>query len=299
MMMRAALLLLLLTSGAQAQELTGTLAKIRDAGRIGLGIRDRSLPFGYLDGDRPVGYGIDVCLRVVAAIEQALHLPKLTVDMRPVQSATRFSLLKDGTIDMDCGTTSNTVERQREFAFSNTYFVTTMRYVSRRLAGLAGIEGLRGRTVAVTANTSNLAELRRLDTEHGLALPIKVLPTTGEAFRVFEAGEADAFVADDVLIGALVAATPAPALYTIDATPLSEPEPYAIMLRQGDAPFKAAVDQATGALFRSDEGSAVYRHWFQSVLPGRGINLAMPMSPSLRRAFERPTDSPDPARYSN
>ncbi len=162
MMMRAALLLLLLTSGAQAQELTGTLAKIRDAGRIGLGIRDRSLPFGYLDGDRPVGYGIDVCLRVVAAIEQALHLPKLTVDMRPVQSA-----------------------------------------------------------------------------------------------------------------------------------------PYAIMLRQGDAPFKAAVDQATGALFRSDEGPALYRHWFQSVLPGRGINLAMPMSPGLRRAFERPTDSPDPARYSN
>ena len=136
--------------------------------------------------------------------------------------------------------------------------------------------------------------MQRLDTSRSLGLAIKVLPTTGEAFALFQSGAADAFVADDVLIGALVAASPEPGAYAIDGTPLSEPEPYAIMLRRDDGPFKALVDQATASLLRSDEGAALYARWFMAPLPGRGTNLALPMSPGLRRAFPRPNRQPGP-----
>lgn len=295
--MRTLLALLLMLGAAQAQELSGTLLKLRDTGRIGLGIRDRSLPFGYLDGAQPVGYGIDVCLRVAAALAQELGVPPLRVDMRPVQSVTRFALLADGTIDLDCGTTSNTAERQRQAAFSNTYFLTTARYVSRRADGLRGIEALRGRTVAATANTTNLAQLRELDAARQLGATVRVAEDTGTAFRLFASGGADAFVADDVLLSALVAASDSPAAYVIDDAALSPPEPYAVMLRRDDAPFKAAVDRATATLLSGPDGPALYAKWFQSPLPGRGINLDLPMTPGLQRAFQHPTDSADPARY--
>ena len=295
--MRALLLaMLVLVAQARAEPLTGTLLKLRDSGRIGLGIRDRSLPFGYLDGGKPVGYGIDMCLGVVAAIERELGVG-LRVEMIPVQSVTRFSLLAGGTIDLDCGTTSNTAERQRQAAFSNTYFLTSTGFVSRRDTPIVSIEGLRGLTVAITANTTNLEQLRAADAARQLGLKLLVTKDTGEGFTRFAAGEADAFVADDILLAALIAAAPDPARYMIASERLSGPEPYAIMLRRDDPAFKAVVDRATSTLLSGREGPALYAQWFEAPLPGRGIRLGLPMSPALRRAFEHPTDTAEPAAY--
>ena len=296
-MVKLLVLLLVCSLTAQADELTDTLRKLRDTGQIGLGVRDRSLPFGYADGDRIVGYGVDVCLYVVAAIERELHIPPLRVAIRPVNSVTRFSFLDDGTIDLDCGTSSNTIARHQQAAFSNTYFVTTMRYVSRRSAGLVGVEALRGKIVVSTANTTNLVQLERLNVDRHLGMEIRVAATTGEAFHQFQSGGADAFVADDVLIAALIATSPEPTSYAIDPTPLSEPEPYAIMMRKDDAPLKVLVDRATAALLQGPDGLSLYARWFEESLPGRRINLALPMSPALRKAFSQPTDSADPTRY--
>lgn len=296
-MMRTLLLaLLILASPTHAETPTGTLLKLRDTGRIGLGIRDRSLPFGFVDGGKPVGYGIDMCLGVVAALERELGT-SLRVEMYPVQSVTRFSLLADGTIDLDCGTTSNTVERQRQAAFSNTYFLTSTGFVSRRRDPIRTVEALRGRTVAITANTTNLEQLRAADAARHLGLTLLVTKDTGEGFARFAAGEADAFVADDILLAALVAAAPDPVLFTTGSERLSDPEPYAIMLRRDDKAFKAAVDRATAALLSGPQGPALYAKWFETPLPGRGITLDLPMGPVLRRAFANPTDSADPAAY--
>lgn len=295
--MRALLLaMLLLAAPARSETLAGTLLKLRDSGSIGLGIRDRSLPFGYLDGGKPVGYGIDMCLGVVAAVEREIGV-KLRVSMHPVLSVSRFSLLADGTVDLDCGTTSNTVERQRQVAFSNTYFLATAAFVTRRADAVSSVDGLRDRTVAITGNTTNLEQLRAVDTARHLGLKLLLTKDTGEGFARFAAGEANAFVADDVLIAALIAAAPEPGRYAIGSERLAAPEPYAIMLRRDDPAFKAVVDRATSAMLAGPRGAELYRQWFESPLPGRGITLGLPMGPALRRAFGHPTDSADPAAY--
>jgi len=164
-------------------------------------------------------------------------------------------------------------------------------------AGVQRVRDLRGRTVAITANTTNLEQLRAADAQQGLQLKLLVVKDTGEGFQRFAAGEADAFVADDVLLAALVAASLDPKTFVISSARFSGLEPYAIMLRKDDAVFKALVDRATSTLLRSNEGTAIYAKWFEQQLPGRTLTLALPMAPELRKAFASPTNSADSAAY--
>jgi len=283
---------------AQAQDLTGTLQKVKETGTITMGVRDSSVPFSYLDDkQQPVGFAIDVCLKVIDAVKARLAMPGLKVVMSPVTSATRIPLLANGTIDLECGSTTNNAARQQQVAFSNTYFLTASKFVSKAAAGITGIDSLKGKTVVSTSGTTNIVQLNAANTARSLGLNILTAKDHAESFLLMETGRAAAFVMDDVLLASLVASSKEPSAYRISDDAFSQPEPYAIMLRKDDPQFKTLVDAATAALFRSPEGTALYNRWFTQPIPPRNLNLNLPMAPGLARAFQNPSDSPDPAHY--
>ena len=285
-------------SPAIGADLTGTLQKVKETGTIVMGVRDSSVPFSYLDGQQhPTGYAVDICLKVVDAVKKELNLPNLKVEMNPVTSATRIPLLANGTIDLECGSTTNNVERQKQVAFSNTYFLTASRFVSKKAAHIGDIEGLKGKTVVSTSGTTNIVQLNQANTARNLGITVLTGKDHAESFLMVETDRAAAFVMDDVLLAALVASSKDPSAYEISKDAFSMAEPYAIMLRRDDAPFKALVDKTTAALFASPEGHAIYAKWFEQAIPPRGLNLNVPMAPGLRYAYDHPSDNPDPASY--
>ena len=290
---------LVLPAAAGAQGMTGTLQKIKETGTIVMGVRDSSVPFSYLDDkQQPVGFAIDVCLKVVDAVKAQLGMPALKIEMTPVTSSTRIPLLANGTIDMECGSsTTNNAARQQQVAFSNTYFLTASKFVSKAATGLTDIDSLKGRSVVSTSGTTNIVQLNAANTQRKLGLNILTAKDHAESFLLVETGRAAAFVMDDVLLASLVAASKDPGAYRISEDAFSQPEPYAIMLRKDDPLFKTLVDSTTAALFRSPEGTALYNRWFTQPIPPRNLNLNLPMPPVLARAFQNPSDSPDPAHY--
>ncbi len=281
-----------------AQELTGTLKKIKDNGSITIGHRDASIPFSYYDDkQQPVGFAMDICAHVVDAIKTELKLPKLNVQYQLVTSANRIPLIANGTVDLECGSTTNNVARQKQVAFTNTHFLTASRFVSKKANNLDKIDDLKGKTVVSTSGTTNIKQLNEVNNKRNLG--INVVPANGhaEAFLMVETDRAVAFVMDDILLASLVASSKTPAAYQISSDAFSLPEPYGIMLRRDDPDFKRVVDAATAKLFKSDEIQKIYAKWFQSPIPPRGLNLNTPMSAALKRAFQNPTDSPDPTKY--
>lgn len=294
----ASLTALTASASARAEELTGTLKKIKDSGAITIGYRDSSVPFSYLDGDqKPVGYAYEICRKVADAVKAHLKLDKLEVKLNPVTSATRIPLIANGTIDLECGSTTNNAERQKQASFTNTHFLTATRYVAKKDKKLDKIEDLKGRTVVSTSGTTNIKMINEANTARSLGLTILPAKDHAEAFLMVETGRADAFVMDDVLLASLAASSKTPDAYAISSEALSKPEPYGIMLRKDDAPFKAVVDAATSALYKSPEGKALYDKWFTQPIPPRGINLKLPMSEAMVKQFASPSDSPDPAAY--
>ena len=289
---------LLLPSASHAQELTGTLKKVKETGTITLGVRESSVPFSYLDDkQQPVGYAIDICMAVVDAVKRELNMPGLKVAMNPVTSATRIPLMANGTIDLECGSTTNNVERQKQVAFTNTHFLTASKFVSRATAKLAAINDLKGKTVVSTSGTTNILQANQANQARALGMTILTGKDHAESFLLVETGRAAAFIMDDVLLASLVAASKEPGAYAISTDAFSAAEPYAIMLRREDPAFKAVVDRATSELYRSPAMPALYAKWFQSPIPPRNLNLNLPMPPALQRAFQAPSDNADPAHY--
>jgi glutamate/aspartate transport system substrate-binding protein len=283
---------------AQAEELTGTLKNIKDTGAITLGFRDSSIPFSYLDDNqKPVGFAMDICYGVVDAIKKELKLDKLEVKLNPVTSATRIPLMANGTIDLECGSTTNNAERQKQVAFTNTHFLTASRYVFKKTSGIKSIADLKGKTVVSTAGTTNIKQLTEANAAKGLGATIIPAKDHAEAFLMVETDRAAAFVMDDILLASLVAGSKDPSLYTISTDAFSTPEPYGIMLRKDDPAFKKVVDAATAQIYTSGEGLKLYDKWFTQKIPPKGLNLNTPISPELKAAFAKPSDSPDPASY--
>lgn len=283
---------------AMAAELTGTLQKIKDTGTITLGVRDSSVPFSYLDDNqKPIGYAVDICMKIVDAVKKQLNMPNLKVATLPVLSSNRIPLMANGTIDLECGSTTNNVEREKQVAFTNTYFLTASRFVSKKSSHLTDINSLAGKTVVSTAGTTNIVQLNKANVDRKLGINVVSAQDHAAAFLMVETGRAVAFAMDDVLLSSLVASSKDPKDYVISDDAFSAAEPYSIMLRKDDAPFKALVDKATAALYRSPEGKALYKKWFQSPIPPKGLNLNVPMAKGLAYAFEHPSDNPDPASY--
>ncbi|WP_334188213.1 transporter substrate-binding domain-containing protein [Noviherbaspirillum sp.] len=281
---------------AQAQE-TGTLKKIKDTGGITLGVRDSSIPFSYLDDKQSYqGYSIDLCMKVVNALQKQLGLSSLNVKMNPVTSATRIPLMANGTVDLECGSTTNNLERQKQVAFAPTTFVTANRLLAKKSSNIKSLDDMKGKSLVSTSGTSNLKQVTSLNGERNLGMNIMTAKDHAEAFLMVETGRAVAFAMDDILLASLAASSKSPADYSITSEALSV-EPYAIMMRRDDPAFKKAVDDAVIALFKSGEINRLYAKWFQSPIPPKGINLNIPMSEPLKAAIAKPTDSGDPEAY--
>lgn len=288
----------LCTAPAMAQELTGTLKNIKETGAITLGFRDSSIPFSYLDdSQKPIGYAMDICYKIVDAVKKELKLDKLEVKLNPVTSSTRIPLLANGTIDLECGSTTNNTERQKQISYTNTHFLTASRYVTKKASKINSIDDLKGKSVVSTAGTTNIKQLTEANAARSLNINIIPAKDHAEAFLMVETDRAVAFVMDDILLSSLVAGSKAPADYVISKDAFSKPEPYGIMLRKDDPAFKKVVDAATAALYTGGEGQKIYDKWFTQKIPPKGLNLNTPISSELKNEFAKPSDSPDPDSY--
>jgi len=285
-------------SQAGAEELTGTLKNIKDTGAITIGFRDSSIPFSYLDDhQQPVGFAMDICGKIVDAIKNELKLDKLEVKLNPVTSSTRIPLLANGTIDLECGSTTNNAERQKQVAFTNTHFLTASRFVAKKANNLSAIDDLKGKSVVSTAGTTNIKQLTEANAARNLGINIIPAKDHAEAFLMVETDRAAAFVMDDILLASLVAGSKDPSAYAISKDAFSKPEPYGIMLRKDDPAFKKLVDAATAKVYTSGEGLKLYDKWFMQKIPPKGLNLNTPIAPELKAEFAKPSDSPDPDSY--
>lgn len=280
-----------------AVNLSPTLQKIQQTGVIVLGYREASVPFSYLDDkQQPIGYSIDLCHHVVGRLQAGMPARQLRVKLVPVQSATRIPLVMNGTVDLECGITTNTLERQRSVAFSVTTFVAQSRLASKRSAPIMRVAELAGKPVVSTVSTTSLARLKVLNEQARLNMTLLAGRDDNDSFLMLDTDRAVAYAMDDVLLRSFIAVSRHPADYVLSTETLSV-EPYALMLPRGDPAFKQAVDAALGQLFASGEAQALYDKWFLKPLPHLGINLRLPMSPALRHALANPTDSGNPAAY--
>jgi glutamate/aspartate transport system substrate-binding protein len=278
-----------------AQE--GTLKKIKDSGAFTVGHRDASVPFSYYDDkQQPVGYSMDLCMKIVDAVKNELKMPNLKVNYQLVTSANRIPLMANGTIDLECGSTTNNLARQEQVWFATTHFVTANRFVSKRSSKIGKLADLKGKTIVSTAGTTNIKQITEINAEQKLGMNIISANGHPEAFQMVETGRAVAFVMDDILLYSLVAQSRAPKDYVISSEALSV-EPYGIMVRKDDQAFKKVANNAINAVYKSGEINKIYAKWFQSPIPPKGINLNVPMSAQLKKVVANPTDSGDPAAY--
>ena len=278
-----------------AQE--NTLKKIKDSGSITIGHRDGSIPFSYYDDQqRPVGYAVDLCLRIVDAVRADLKMPKIDVKYQLVTSANRIPLMANGTIDLECGSTTNNLEREKQVSFTITHFVTANRWIAKKSANMRSLADLKGKTVVSTAGTTNIKQITEINAAQNLGMNIISANGHPEAFQMVETGRAVAFVMDDILLYSLAAQARKPGDYAISQEALSV-EPYGIMMRKDDTAFKKVVDAAMVGIYKSGQINALYAKWFLKPIPPRGLNLNVPMSAQFRKVIANPTDSGDPAAY--
>jgi len=277
-------------SGVQAEELTGTLKKINDSGIITIGHRESSIPFSYLDqNQKPVGYAMDLCMKVVDSVKKKLNKPSLITKMVPVTSQTRIPLMVNGTIDMECGSTTNSKERQKQVAFSNSYYITSVRMVVKANSGVKSLADLNGKAVVTTTGTTSDRLIKQNEAAKNLDIKNLYGKDHAESFLMVETGRAAAFVMDDILLASLVAESKNPKDFAI-VGPVLSVEPYGIMLRKDDPQFKQIADDTLAALFKSGEGNALYNKWFMSPIPPKSVNINLPMSDKLKDAFAHPND---------
>jgi glutamate/aspartate transport system substrate-binding protein len=279
---------------ASAQD---TLKKIKDTGTITIGHRDTSIPFSYYDDKQQVvGYAMDICLKIVDAVKANLKMPKINVKLNPVTSATRIPLMANGTIDLECGSTTNNLDRQKQVAFTITHFVTANRYVAKKSSNIKSLKDLKGKTVVSTSGTTNIKWATEENTKQKLGMNIIAAKDHAESFLTVETGRAAAFFMDDILLYSLVASSKNPSEWLIGSEAYTV-EPYGIMLRKDDAAFKKVVNGAVTALYQSGEINKIYEKWFLKPIPPKGVNLNVPMSAQFKKVVGKPTDSGDPKDY--
>ncbi|MBB2484805.1 transporter substrate-binding domain-containing protein [Mitsuaria sp. WAJ17] len=292
----------LLAGGAMAAELLAgkdaspllarseTLKRIAATGTINLGHRESSVPFSYYDQRRQVvGYSQDLMLKVVEGIRQELKLPALTQRLVPVTSQNRMSLVQNGTVDLECGSTSNTLARQKQVAFSVSIFIVSTRMLVRRDSPLQEFADLAGRRAVVTAGTTSERLLRAWNETHGGRIQLLSARDHGEAFQSLETGKVDALMLDDALLLGERAKAAQPEDWRLTGTPMSS-EVYGCMLRREDTAFKTLVDRELSRLMSNGEALKIYQRWFQRPIPPKGLNLNWPPSDALLQLYRQPSD---------
>ncbi len=275
-----------------AQESGGTLKKIKDNGSITLGIRESSLPLSYLDDkQQPVGYHIDICNRIVDAVKAHLKLPAIKVTHTPVTSQNRIPLVTNGTVDLECGSTTNNEARQKQVAFAPTTFVTNVRMAVKKASGIKSLDQLNGKPVATTTGTTSVQLMRAHEKGKHIDFKEVYAKDHADAFLMLETDRAVAFVMDDNLLAGLMVTSKNPNDYAIVGEVLNI-EPIAIMLRREDPAFKKVVDDAVIGLMKSGEIDKLYTKWFMSPIPPKSANLNFAMSDKLKELIKAPSDAP-------
>lgn len=289
----AACLLVSAEAPAAAQDLEGTLKKIKETGIVTIGYRETSLPLSYLDDKlMPVGFSIELCKHVVDAVKAKLGMPDLTVKYNPVTSATRIPLVANGTVDIECGSTANMTIRQQQVGFSYTFFVPQFKWIVRADSNIKSADDLRGKTVAVTAGTNTAVFVNKMNNEENLGMTIMQGKDHAESFLLVETGRASAWMEDDVLLAGFRANAKSPAEFKLlDKSYPSDP--YALMIRKDDAQFKALVDETLAQLMRAGEFEKLYIQWFERPIPPKGVNMDLPMSDALKHDIKQPNDKPN------
>ncbi len=272
-----------------AQE-SPTLKKIKETGSITLGHRESSIPFSYYDDKQQViGYSHEMMLKAVDAIKAELKLAKLDVKLMPVTSANRITLLQNGTVDMECGSTTNNLERQKQVGFSTSIFVIGTRLMAKKDAGVKDFPDLAGKNVVTTAGTTSERLIRKMNEEKQMKMNIISAKDHGESFLTLESGRAVAFMMDDALLYGEMAKAKRPGDWVVVGTAQSK-EAYGCMLRKDDAGFKKVVDAALSKAMTSGEAERIYNKWFMNPIPPKGLNLNMPLSDDMKALYKAPND---------
>ncbi|MDA8107217.1 MAG: glutamate/aspartate ABC transporter substrate-binding protein [Betaproteobacteria bacterium] len=279
-----------LVAAAHAQELTGTLKKIKDTGTITLAVRESSIPFSYYDNQQnTIGYSYDIALQIVDAVKKDLGLAQLAVKRIPVTPANRIQLIQNGTVDLECGSTTNNTARQKQVDFSDTIFIIGTRLLVNRSSGIKDFADLAGKNVVTTAGTTSEEILRKMNEEKKMGMHLISAKDHGESFLTLQSGRAVAFMMDDALLYGERAKARNPSDWIVVGTPQSK-EAYGCMLRKGDAPFKKLADATIARIETSGEAAKLYHKWFQSPIPPKGLNLDFPMSEDVVELYTHPND---------
>lgn len=277
------------TVPAQAEE-SATLKKIKDTGSITLGHRESSIPFSYYDDKQQViGYSHELMLKVVDSIKNELKLAKIDIRLMPVTSANRITLIQNGTVDIECGSTTNNLERQKQVGFSTTIFVIGTRLMTKKTSPVKDFPDLVGKNVVTTAGTTSERLLRKMNEDKKMGMNVISAKDHGEAFLTLETGRAVAFMMDDALLYGEMAKARKPADWVVTGTAQSK-EAYGCMLRKDDPGFKKVVDAALTKALTSGEAEKIYNKWFLNPIPPKGLNLNMPLSDDMKAAFKAPND---------
>jgi glutamate/aspartate transport system substrate-binding protein len=280
-----------MAAGSAWAEPVATLDKVRQTGEIAVGFRETSMPFSYLDGQgAPVGFGVDLCLHVVDDVRRAVGRD-VTVRMQPTTSVNRIPLVQNGTVDVECASTTNNRERQQQVAFSINYFYAGTRLLVRTGSPVRSFADLRGRPVVSTTGTSNYRLMRRLDKEQSLGIDLLSAKDPAESALMVATGRADAYAMDDVILYFLRASSLRPADWEVVGETV-QVEPYAAMLRKDDPAFKKLVDGTIARLMRTGEFQQLYRKWFEQPIPPKGLNLNYPMGAELKANLTVQSDQP-------
>ncbi len=269
-----------------------TLSKITERGSIVLAYRESSVPFSYLDGPgKPIGFGVDIANKVAEAIRQASGKKELRIEYQAVTSQNRVPLVANGSVDLECGSTTNNAARAKEVAFAVNYFYASSRLLVKKSSGIQKLGDLAGKAIATTTGTTTFGQLRKLSLERNLNLSVVPAKDHADGFLLLESGRAQAFAMDDILLAGLMLNAKNPDDYAIVGEPL-QIEAYACMLRKDDPAFKKLVDSTLTAMMKSGEFEKLYKKWFMSPIPPRQRSLALPISDRLRENLKSPTDQP-------
>ena len=280
-----------LSTGAQAQS-NDTLAKIKQSGVISVGYRESSIPFSYqADANTITGYSQEISNMIVAGVEKKLGMPKLQVKLTPITSQNRISLLQNGTIDFECGSTTNNLERQKQVAFSNNIFIYGMLMLVNKKSGIKDFSDLKGKTVVTTAGTTEDRILQKMNGEAKDADKMNLILAKdhGQAFLTLESGRAVAFVMDEPLLYGERTKAKNQADWVVTGTPL-QTETYACMMRKDDPAFKKVADDVIADLMKSGKANDLYKKWFLSPIPPKGLNLNYPMTTGMKDLYAHPND---------
>ncbi|MEY3991673.1 MAG: hypothetical protein RIS04_436 [Pseudomonadota bacterium] len=283
----AAALMTVAAVAAQAD----TLAKVKDAGSITMGVRDSSGALSYTLGDgKYAGFHVEICQRIIGNVEKAVG-KKLEVKYQSVTSQNRIPLVQNGTVDIECGSTTNNAARQKDVAFANTTYVEEVRIATKASSGITSIAQLGGKNVATTTGTTSVQLLRKHERANGVNFNEVFGKDHADSFLLLESGRADAFVMDGSILAGNIANSKSPADYRIVGEVLAV-EPIAIMMRKDDAAFKKVADDTIAALIKSGEMNKLWDKWFLQPIPPKNVKIGLALSESTKSAWANPNDKP-------